>query len=462
MAKRSFSFSNFVILVLCGSSINVMGNCATTAGDKCVFPFKYRGNTYQDCTSVDYNGVNWCPTSLHDNGEAKDYGDCASSCSICKATDNLPCKFPFVYGGRTYNECTNVDYGSTFWCATSVGANNDLVNYGICRSGCTGVTSGNGCTTTDGNSCIFPFVYNGKTYSTCTVVDNSGTPWCATSVDASRKYLTFGNCGNFCSADNDPAPTTRAAPITKATSSGLNIKTTTPKSVGGKNGPAVSFKTTATPVRRKTTVTNFKTTNLRKTTPRAATVTSAPTRCSTSTGENCQFPFSYDGQTFEECTTVENGDQPWCATYVNERRETEKWGNCEAGCPIGTTVRGSCPTTNGQQCRFPFVYRGKTYNKCTNVDYQGVYWCATSLQANNEMGNYGICNGSCPGVVSVVQGCTILNGTACQFPFKYLGNTYNTCTTIHYRNTPWCATSIDARGNYTSYGICRSNCQVVE
>ncbi|XP_040579517.1 uncharacterized protein [Lepeophtheirus salmonis] len=406
MVNRSFSISYIVILALCCSSINgVKGKCPTTAGDQCIFPFNYGGKTYQACTTIDYNGVYWCATSLHANGETKNYGDCSSSCSSAP--------------------------------------------------------SGNSCKTTAGQSCIFPFVYNSQIYNTCTVVDNSGIPWCATSVDASKNYRTYGHCGNFCSSDNDPTTTPRAAPRPKATSSGLNIKTTTPKSVGGKNSPAVSFKTTATPVRRKTTITNFKTTILRKTTE-VVTVTSAPTRCSTSTGENCLFPFSYDGQTFHQCTTVENGDQPWCATYVNERRETEKWGNCEAGCPIGTTVPGACPTTNGQQCRFPFVYRGQTYNKCTTVDYEGVYWCATSLEADNEMGNYGICHGNCPGVLTVVQGCTILNGTACQFPFNYRGKTYTTCTTIDYRNTPWCATSVDVRGDYTSYGVCTSHCQVVE
>ena len=45
-----------------------------------------------------------------------------------------------------------------------------------------------------------------------------------------------------------------------------------------------------------------------------------------------------------------------------------------------------CRTTkNNEECRFPFEYRGKTYNKCTYDYSEGEPWCQTST-------SYGICN----------------------------------------------------------------------
>merc|ERR1712179_819592 len=40
----------------------------------------------------------------------------------------------------------------------------------------------NTCTTSEGERCIFPFVYNGVTHYKCTY-SGSPTPWCATAVD---------------------------------------------------------------------------------------------------------------------------------------------------------------------------------------------------------------------------------------------------------------------------------------
>nr|XP_040574695.1 mucin-2-like isoform X2 [Lepeophtheirus salmonis] len=41
----------------------------------------------------------------------------------CKTNDGLICIFPFVYRGNKYSSCTNADWGSNFWCPT-----NDVVN----------------------------------------------------------------------------------------------------------------------------------------------------------------------------------------------------------------------------------------------------------------------------------------------------------------------------------------------
>ena len=38
--------------------------CTTTKGKECVFPFEWKGKTYQECTSIGWNRM-WCGT-IHD------------------------------------------------------------------------------------------------------------------------------------------------------------------------------------------------------------------------------------------------------------------------------------------------------------------------------------------------------------------------------------------------------------
>lgn len=33
----------------------------------------------------------------------------------------------------------------------------------------------------------------------------------------------------------------------------------------------------------------------------------------------------------------------------------------------------------GKECKFPFVYLGKSYDKCTDIDNNGTLWCATTF-----------------------------------------------------------------------------------
>uniref|UniRef100_A0A0K2SWC4 Putative LOC100209967 [Hydra vulgaris] n=1 Tax=Lepeophtheirus salmonis TaxID=72036 RepID=A0A0K2SWC4_LEPSM len=63
----------------------------------------------------------------------------------------------------TYNNCTNADYGSTFWCATSVGAGNLINSFGTCSSNCPS-TSGN---SPNGNNFDTTHVLNKDTNLKC-------------------------------------------------------------------------------------------------------------------------------------------------------------------------------------------------------------------------------------------------------------------------------------------------------
>jgi len=53
------------------------------------------------------------------------------------------------------------------------------------------------CKTTTGATCVFPFIFNGKTYTSCTDVQDTMT-WCSTKVNARNQHIT-GNWG-YCTA----------------------------------------------------------------------------------------------------------------------------------------------------------------------------------------------------------------------------------------------------------------------
>ena len=46
-------------------------------------------------------------------------------------------------------------------------------------------------------------------------------------------------------------------------------------------------------------------------------------------------------------------------------------------------------------CVFPFKYLNKTYNSCTRKRGEG-FWCATSVNDDSDMENWGFCNDLCP------------------------------------------------------------------
>ena len=54
-------------------------------------------------------------------------------------------------------------------------------------------TTGGGNGWTMGDTCVFPFTYNSKTYDSCTTADNGGTYWCYT-VPNGTNGDRWGNC----------------------------------------------------------------------------------------------------------------------------------------------------------------------------------------------------------------------------------------------------------------------------
>ena len=59
----------------------------------------------------------------------------------------------------------------------------------------------------------------------------------------------------------------------------------------------------------------------------------------------------------------------------------------------------------------------------------------------------------------IILGCAINDGSACVFPFQYDGTSYSHCTTKDHDQL-WCATEVDANGDYVegSWENCNGNC----
>ena len=56
-----------------------------------------------------------------------------------------------------------------------------------------------------------------------------------------------------------------------------------------------------------------------------------------------------------------------------------------ASCLQGVTVSGKC-------CKFPFIYKGKKYKSCTDVDYKGKFWCSLTSNYRRDK-KWGRCKG---------------------------------------------------------------------
>merc|ERR1711862_841009 len=107
----------------------IPNTCLTKEGEKCVFPFKYKGVEHLQCTYTD-SPTPWCATTVDSSSNVitNRWGDCdtASTTSSCSSEDlgltpcSTPrgqCVFPFRYKGAVYSSSTTVDRVSP-WCST--------------------------------------------------------------------------------------------------------------------------------------------------------------------------------------------------------------------------------------------------------------------------------------------------------------------------------------------------------
>ncbi|KAL4658741.1 72 kDa type IV collagenase-like [Arapaima gigas] len=149
-------------------------------------------------------------------------------------------------------------------------------------------------------------------------------------------------------------------------------------------------------------------------------------------GEFCKFPFLFMGKEYTSCTSQGRDDGfLWCSTTYNFD-EDGKYGFCPH--ELLFTMAGNA---DGAPCKFPFNFQGEKYDSCTTVGRDDGYrWCATTEDYDRDK-KYGFCPET---AMSTVGGNA--EGAPCTFPFTFLGDNYDTCTSSGRSDGKmWCATT---------------------
>ena len=113
-------------------------------------------------------------------------------------------------------------------------------------------------------------------------------------------------------------------------------------------------------------------------------------------GDNCVFPFYYNGTQHYECIEYKDSDtgMKWCAVEVTEEGvEDFKWDYCPGNYVLTvqclyTLCLGDVKTMGGGNCVFPFYLYGTEYYECTDDDGDIAKWCATTEPLSDDLGDY--------------------------------------------------------------------------
>merc|ERR1719266_1454946 len=201
-----------------GLLARIPNTCSTRTGESCVFPFTYKGVEHYHCTYAD-SPTAWCATLTDSQVVVTNrWGDCETSAlSSCQEEQislpscttqsgpypSQPCVFPFRYNGVTYTSCTTQDK-SDAWCSTNTTlAGTHIPGYfGYCPSSCPGA---------EGSSCTPGTSYT-VDCNTC-VCGADGVPVCTSSVCGSSSTTTTTST----TTSTTTAPSTTYTPGTVST-----------------------------------------------------------------------------------------------------------------------------------------------------------------------------------------------------------------------------------------------------
>jgi len=141
-------------------------SCRTTSGEKCVFPFIFKGIKYYECTFSE-SSTPWCALEKDSSGKVvtNRWGDCSTYNRICPIENNnnnnnnnygdcyttggpdrnKQCIFPFIHGGVKYHDCTRESHPQgELWCSTRVRSDGTHIagqgHFGTCSGLCYGTT----------------------------------------------------------------------------------------------------------------------------------------------------------------------------------------------------------------------------------------------------------------------------------------------------------------------------------
>jgi len=169
--------------------------------------FLSRARQIRDCTGCvsEFKTAGGCDTF---DDEEKMISLIPAGCDHCGGEAAAECDWPStdLPGARDCTEdqdCIDFFDGSMhYWCASDSKCHSVK---GFCQPDIVADT----CLTTSDTPCVFPFIYEGVSYNSCTAVDdNSNRHWCATSVSESGEYVfrKWGNC-NMETCSETPNPT---------------------------------------------------------------------------------------------------------------------------------------------------------------------------------------------------------------------------------------------------------------
>uniref|UniRef100_A0A673YTL7 Matrix metalloproteinase-9 n=1 Tax=Salmo trutta TaxID=8032 RepID=A0A673YTL7_SALTR len=176
-----FHFSETEHIIL-DSRLSVKTSFGNAEGALCHFPFLFEGKQYSTCTTEGRSdNLPWCSTTA-DYGRDKKFGFCPSELlyTFDGNSNGQACVFPFVFLGETYEGCTTEGRSDGYrWCSTTDNFDQDK-KFGFCPNRDTAVIGGN----SEGEPCHFPFIFLGKKYDSCTSEGRGdGRLWCATTSD---------------------------------------------------------------------------------------------------------------------------------------------------------------------------------------------------------------------------------------------------------------------------------------
>ena len=107
--------------------------------------------------------------------------------------------------------------------------------------------------------------------------------------------------------------------------------------------------------------------------------------------EPCIFPFVAGEKTYSSCSKGKNGKY-LCATKVDSNGTLKEYGECEQS---SCCMTKPTPKLESKQCIFPFTAGEKTYSSCS-IGKNGKYLCATKVDSNGTLKEYGECEDICP------------------------------------------------------------------